>query len=107
MNAAFVLPFTSPDTMLTRAGGKGANLAALTRVGFPVPPGFVVVTDAYQHFVDANQLAARILTCARGVTPDDPMSLDAAAAQISTLFAQAHMPAPLADAITAAYCELV
>ncbi|WP_249124344.1 PEP/pyruvate-binding domain-containing protein [Saccharopolyspora erythraea] len=29
------------------AGGKGANLAALVRAGFPVPGGFVVTTDAY------------------------------------------------------------
>ncbi|SER32522.1 PEP/pyruvate-binding domain-containing protein [Microlunatus flavus] len=30
------------------AGGKGANLGALVRAGFPVPPGFVVTTEAYR-----------------------------------------------------------
>ncbi len=34
-------------------GGKGANLAEMTRLGLPVPPGFVVSTEAcksyYQH----------------------------------------------------------
>ncbi len=34
-------------------GGKGANLAEMTRIGLPVPPGFTVTTEAcneyYQH----------------------------------------------------------
>ncbi len=29
------------------AGGKGANLGEMTRLGFPVPRGFCLVTDAY------------------------------------------------------------
>ena len=28
-------------------GGKGANLAEMTRAGIPVPPGFVVTTAAF------------------------------------------------------------
>ena len=27
-------------------GGKGANLAEMTRLGLPVPPGFTVTTEA-------------------------------------------------------------
>lgn len=34
------------------AGGKGANLGELIRAGLPVPPGFVVTTDAYRARVD-------------------------------------------------------
>ena len=26
-------------------GGKGANLAEMTNIGFPVPPGFTITTD--------------------------------------------------------------
>ncbi|MCK2219959.1 PEP-utilizing enzyme [Actinomadura sp. ATCC 31491] len=33
---------------LPLAGGKGANLGELVRNGFPVPPGFVVTTHAYE-----------------------------------------------------------
>jgi phosphohistidine swiveling domain-containing protein len=32
---------------LARVGGKGLNLGRLTRAGLPVPPGFVVTTQAY------------------------------------------------------------
>ena len=27
-------------------GGKGAGLAELTRAGFAVPPGFIIITEA-------------------------------------------------------------
>ena len=30
-------------------GGKGANLAEMTRLGLPVPPGFTVTTEACRH----------------------------------------------------------
>jgi phosphoenolpyruvate synthase/pyruvate phosphate dikinase len=46
---------------LEEAGGKGANLGELSRAGFPMPPGFVRTTAAYQDFVNANGIAGRIL----------------------------------------------
>jgi phosphoenolpyruvate synthase/pyruvate phosphate dikinase len=33
------------------AGGRGANLGELTRVGLPVPPGFIITTDACRALV--------------------------------------------------------
>ena len=32
-------------------GGKGANLAEMTRLGLPVPPGFTVTTEACRAFL--------------------------------------------------------
>lgn len=32
-------------------GGKGANLAEMTRLGLPVPPGFTVTTDACRAYL--------------------------------------------------------
>ncbi len=37
-----ILPFTSPEATLETAGGKGTNLARLTRAGFAVPRGFII-----------------------------------------------------------------
>ncbi len=31
-------------------GGKGANLAEMTRIGLPVPPGFTITTDACNEY---------------------------------------------------------
>lgn len=32
-------------------GGKGANLAEMTRLGLPVPPGFTITTDACREYL--------------------------------------------------------
>jgi pyruvate,orthophosphate dikinase len=37
--------------MVDLLGGKGANLAEMTRLGLPVPPGFTVTTEACQHYL--------------------------------------------------------
>jgi pyruvate,orthophosphate dikinase len=36
-------------------GGKGANLSEMTRMGLPVPPGFVITTEACQTFLTAGR----------------------------------------------------
>ena len=35
-------------------GGKGANLAEMTRLGLPVPPGFTITTDACRVYLAAG-----------------------------------------------------
>ena len=37
-------------------GGKGANLAEMTNIGLPVPPGFTVTTDACRAFLDSDEV---------------------------------------------------
>ena len=37
-------------TMKALLGGKGANLAEMTRIGLPVPPGFTVTTEVCTYF---------------------------------------------------------
>lgn len=94
-----ILPFETDEATLNNAGGKGLNLAKLTRAGFPVPPGFIVTTHAYRAFVDANKLQTRILELARDTRPDDPTSLEDASQAIRHLFDQGTIPQPIADTI--------
>ncbi len=37
-------------------GGKGANLAEMTRINMPVPPGFTVTTEACNAYLDAGAI---------------------------------------------------
>src|SRR2546425_3678525 len=37
-------------------GGKGANLAEMTNLGLPVPPGFTITTDACRVYMETGQL---------------------------------------------------
>src|SRR3982751_5728438 len=39
-------------TMKPLLGGKGANLAEMTRIGLPVPPGFTITTEVCTYFYD-------------------------------------------------------
>jgi len=36
-------------------GGKGANLAEMTRIGLPVPPGFTITTEACNYYFDRGR----------------------------------------------------
>ena len=37
-------------------GGKGANLAEMTKLGMPVPPGFTISTDACNAYMAADDV---------------------------------------------------
>jgi pyruvate,orthophosphate dikinase len=41
-------------------GGKGANLAEMTRLDVPVPPGFTVTTEACRRFLEAGSFPDEI-----------------------------------------------
>jgi pyruvate, orthophosphate dikinase len=43
------------DDVRSLLGGKGANLAEMTRIGVPVPPGFTVTTEACNAYLAAGQ----------------------------------------------------
>jgi pyruvate, orthophosphate dikinase len=36
-------------------GGKGANLAEMTRLGLPVPPGFTITTEACRYYLEQGR----------------------------------------------------
>ncbi len=88
------------------AGGKGANLAEMTRAGLPVPPGFVVCADAFDQFVREADLLARIPQRLAHLNVDDTTALDAAATDIQAWIEGAAVPEPIASAIAAAYCRI-
>jgi pyruvate,orthophosphate dikinase len=37
-------------------GGKGANLAEMTNLGLPVPPGFIITTDACRYYLKEGRV---------------------------------------------------
>jgi pyruvate,orthophosphate dikinase len=37
-------------------GGKGANLAEMTNLGLPVPPGFIITTDACRYYLKEGKV---------------------------------------------------
>jgi len=41
-------------------GGKGANLAEMTNIGMPVPPGFIITTEASRAYLEAGEITDEI-----------------------------------------------
>ncbi len=42
-------------------GGKGANLAEMTRIGLPVPFGFTITTQACNAYFESGQTIPKII----------------------------------------------
>ena len=62
MSKKYVYLFSEGDaTMRELLGGKGANLAEMTKIGLPVPQGFTVSTEACtQYYEDGRKISAEI-----------------------------------------------
>ena len=41
-------------------GGKGANLAEMTRLGIPVPPGFTITTEVCTHYMENGEFPSKL-----------------------------------------------
>ncbi len=64
MSNKFVFLFdeVSGDQTKELLGGKGANLAEMTRIGLPVPPGFTITTEACnEYYRNGDQLLAGLM----------------------------------------------
>ena len=42
--------------MKSLLGGKGANLAEMSKIGLPVPPGFTLTTEACIHYIEIGEV---------------------------------------------------
>ena len=62
MSKKYLYLFTEGDaSMRELLGGKGANLAEMTKVGLPVPQGFTITTEACtQYYEDGRQINEEI-----------------------------------------------
>ena len=68
----YVYDFSEGDkSMKDLLGGKGANLAEMTKLGLPVPPGFTITTEACRAYLKEStvpeSLATEVTTALRGV----------------------------------------
>jgi pyruvate,water dikinase len=87
-------------------GGKGANLGELTIAGLPVPPGFVVTSDAYRYAFDSADINAKLAALFTGDGATTTAELTKVAEQAQSLIHSIRMPDDLASAILDAYHQL-
>jgi pyruvate, water dikinase len=87
-------------------GGKGANLGEMTNTGIPVPPGFIVTSNAYFDFIRKTGIQNKIKTLLNPVDVHDSRQLQNVAAQVQELVQKAPMPTEIAKEIEQAYIKM-
>jgi pyruvate,water dikinase len=88
---------------LQLAGGKGANLGEMFNAKFPVPPAFVVTTDAFYFFLKEAKLEQEIKDLLNSIDIDNTDQLTEKATEIRKLVTDAEMPEKLDKEIREAY----
>ncbi|MBI5636296.1 hypothetical protein HY993_05010 [Candidatus Micrarchaeota archaeon] len=74
------------------AGGKGASLGEMTQAGIPVPPGFVVLSHAFERFIEETQLVAEIDSILHSTDHTDVAKVENASDKIRALINSKTMP---------------
>ena len=70
MNYVKTLSLLNKDTV-DIAGGKGASLGEMLKVGIPVPPAFVVLASAFEKFIEKAGITADIYSTLNHVNHND------------------------------------
>ncbi len=83
-------------------GGKGGSLGELTRAGIDVPPGFVVRTESFEHFIQALEREAPVRARVEALAADDLDAIGVVSRELRARIEAAELPADLkAEILTA------
>ncbi len=88
------------------AGGKSASLGELIRAGVAVPPGFVVMTPAFDEFLRISGTGAEIRRDIESLDLDDASQVAAASKRIRRRIGELPVPQDIGDAICSTYREM-
>ena len=103
----FIVSFKQVDhDDIPLVGGKGANLGEMTKTGFPVPPGFIVTSAAYENFLVENKLKRKIKTMLSGLDIQNTVKLTRVSRDIRALINHTPVPLKLATVIMKEYLGL-
>lgn len=91
---------------ISLVGGKGANLGEMYNLGIPVPPGFIISSSAYFHFVKVNDLKGRIKEYLSGTDKNRPESYTDVSEKIKKLMTAAPIPKEISQPAMMAYLKL-
>lgn len=81
------------------AGGKGAALSKMTRVGISVPPGFIVFSTTFEKFLRKSDLNAEIDLILHSVNYKAIRTVERASKKIRSLIINAEIPKDITDEI--------
>ena len=87
-------------------GGKGASLGEMASIGLPVPPAFVVTSEAFRRFLIESNLEDKLYALFENLDVDDNIALEKAADKAKELVYGSPMHEDLKKQITLAYQKL-
>jgi pyruvate,water dikinase len=88
------------------AGGKAAGLGELARAGLPVPPGYVVLAEAFGQMMAAVDPSGSVPRSVAAMAAEDVPGIARAAAGVRERITACPLPAEVAAQVTAAYESL-
>ncbi len=88
------------------AGGKGASLGEMTQAGIPVPPGYVLLAQSFDAFVEQTGLESEIASILSTVHTEDNKSVDEASQKIQSLILSKEVPAEMSEEILSKFDAL-
>ena len=88
------------------AGGKGASLGEMYSAGIPVPDGFVILADTFEHFLKTNGLSKKINTIIDNANVDDTESVQKISDDIKSLIMDGKVPKEVSIKINECFSEL-
>ena len=96
-----------PDEELAHAaGGKGASLCRMSRAGLPVPKGFIVRSEMFNAFMEANGLWDYVFEKLDTIDFSSDASLISVAAEIRERIISSPVPQEMAEDIIRFYSQI-
>lgn len=105
------MKFTQPFSHISKndtadAGGKGASLGEMTTAGIPVPPGFVVLTAAFERFIEETDIVQEIDAQFDRLDHREMETVEIASDVIQKMIEEAKMPKDIGKEILASFKTL-
>lgn len=103
----YIKPFSAlrkEDTQL--AGGKGASLGEMTAAAIPVPPGFVILSTAFEQFIKETGIAADIVAVLEKINYRDITAVERASKEIKAMILGKELSSDLAESILSNFQKL-
>lgn len=109
----FILPFSKISKKDVKiAGGKGASLGEMTQAKISVPPGFIIIAEAFDYFnggestKQVSEVDQEIKAVLSKVNFDATSSIDQASEKIRDIMADTQIPKELAEEIKKEFKKL-
>ncbi|CCH50150.1 PEP/pyruvate-binding domain-containing protein [Pseudodesulfovibrio piezophilus] len=104
----YILSLEDAASFPRLVGGKACNLGRATQVeGVPIPPGLVVTANAFNYFIDYNDLSHEIEDRLRQMVVGDRDLLARLTGEMQELILAAEVPEEIARGIRFAVSEII